>query len=652
MTFKIKEGVAIAGTQFADADRNVTANSVAVSATTTSTSATTGAVTVSGGVGINENLNVGGNVGVSGDLTLTGNLTVNGTTTNINTTNLVVEDKNIVIADVATPTDTTADGGGITLKGATDKTFNWVDATDAWTSSEHVDLATNKSYHIAGTSVLNATTLGTGVTTSSLTTVGTIGTGTWQGTLIAGTYGGTGVNNGTKTITLGGNLTTSGAHTTTITTTANTSVTLPTTGTLATTGDLSQFAATTSAQLAGVISDETGTGALVFANTPTLVTPALGVATATSINKVAFTAPANGSTLVIADGKTLTASNTLTLTGTDSSSVAFGTGGTVAYATGNLGQFAATTSAQLAGVISDETGTGALVFADTPTLVTPALGVATATSINKVAFTAPANGSTLAIADGKTLTASNTLTFTGTDSSSVAFGAGGTVAYATGNLGQFAATTSAQLAGVISDETGTGALVFASSPALTTPTIAIINGSTTASGTLTLRSTSNATKATAGILLDETIASTTTATGALVVSGGLGVGGTLSANKLYLEGSREKFTTITGATGTVVHNATLSSIFYHTTPIADFTINFTNVPTTNDQTLVFVVIVKQGATPYIPINVSIDGTAQTLLWLGNFSGFGTANNTDVFSFILLRAASTWTVMANFASYGA
>lgn len=68
-------------------------------------------------------------------------------------------------------------------------------------------------------------------------------------------------------------------------------------------------------------------------------------------------------------------------------------------------------------------------------LVTPSLGVATATSINKVAITAPASSATLTIADGKTLTASNTLTFTGTDSSSVAFGGGGTVLYSGGALG-------------------------------------------------------------------------------------------------------------------------------------------------------------------------------------------------------------------------
>ena len=137
----------------------------------------------------------------------------------------------------------------------------------------------------------------------------------------------------------------------------------------------------TSAQLAAAVTDETGSGSLVFATSPTLVTPTLGVATATSINKVAFTTPATGSTLTIADGKTLTASNTLTLTGTDSASVAFGGGGTVAYVANKLSVFAATTSAELAGVISDETGTGSLVFANSPTLVTPTLGAALATSI-------------------------------------------------------------------------------------------------------------------------------------------------------------------------------------------------------------------------------------------------------------------------------
>ena len=91
------------------------------------------------------------------NLTVSGDLTVSGTTTNINSTNLVVEDKNVVLGDVTTPTDTTADGGGITLKGATDKTFNWVDATDSWTSSENINLASGKDLKVNGTSVLSTT---------------------------------------------------------------------------------------------------------------------------------------------------------------------------------------------------------------------------------------------------------------------------------------------------------------------------------------------------------------------------------------------------------------------------------------------------------------------------------------------------------------
>ena len=111
--------------------------------------------------------------------------------TNINALDLSVEDKNIVIGDVASPTNTTADGGGVTLKGAVDKTIAWLNATAAWTFSEHISIASAKEYRIAGTKVLDATSLGSAVVSSSLTSVGTIGTGVWQGTAIADTYLGT-----------------------------------------------------------------------------------------------------------------------------------------------------------------------------------------------------------------------------------------------------------------------------------------------------------------------------------------------------------------------------------------------------------------------------------------------------------------------------
>ena len=90
---------------------------------------------------------------IDGNLVVTQNLTVNGTTTTINSTTLSVDDKNIELGSVATPSDTTADGGGITLKGATDHTILWTNSTDSWDFSEHVNLASGKQFKINGTQI-------------------------------------------------------------------------------------------------------------------------------------------------------------------------------------------------------------------------------------------------------------------------------------------------------------------------------------------------------------------------------------------------------------------------------------------------------------------------------------------------------------------
>lgn len=129
------------------------------------------------------------------------------------------------------------------------------------------------------------------------------------------------------------------------------------------------------------------------------------------------------------------------------------------------------------GVLGEKTvtGTGGVVLATSPTLVTPTLGVASATSVNKVAITAPATSATLTIANGKTLTASNTLTLTGTDSSSIAFGAGGTVAYT------IASGTKALATSAISSATCTSAQTATATGTLTTDTVtASFNGDPTA----------------------------------------------------------------------------------------------------------------------------------------------------------------------------
>ena len=145
------------------------------------------------------NLTFNSNDGTLGatNLPLTGNLTVQGSTTTVESSTMTVTDKNITIARSAA-NDAAADGAGLTVDSAEGaKTWNWVDATDAWTSSEHIDLASGKAYYINGASVLNATTLGGAVVASSLTSVGTIASGTWQGTAINDTYIGT-INNADK----------------------------------------------------------------------------------------------------------------------------------------------------------------------------------------------------------------------------------------------------------------------------------------------------------------------------------------------------------------------------------------------------------------------------------------------------------------------
>lgn len=148
------------------------------------------------------------NISASGSLTVTGDLTINGTTTTINSTTISVDDKNIELGSVATPSDTTADGGGITLKGATDKTFNWVNANSAWTSSEHIRLAAGKDLILAGatsgTVTLEATATAGTTTIVFPATSGTVitsgDTSTVTNTMLAGSIANNKLTNSSITI--------------------------------------------------------------------------------------------------------------------------------------------------------------------------------------------------------------------------------------------------------------------------------------------------------------------------------------------------------------------------------------------------------------------------------------------------------------------
>jgi len=217
-------------------------------------------------------------------------------------------------------------------------------------------------------------------------------------------------------------------------------------------GNVATFLGTpSSANLASAVTDETGSGALVFANSPTLVSPALGTpASGTLTNCTGL--PMAGLSDLDADARTFL--------GTPS-------------------------SANLRGAIDDETGSGALVFANTPTLVSPVLGAATGTSI-AVGAASTMDVTGLEVQGGvKAVGVITAISFSGSGSGLTGVAADSVSVRKLTNAGTgvtvFLETpSSANLASAITDETGSGALVFATSPTLVTPVLG-----TPASGTLT-----------------------------------------------------------------------------------------------------------------------------------------------------------------------
>lgn len=194
--------------------------------------------------------------------------------------------------------------------------------------------------------------------------------------------------------------------------------TIPASKTLVVTTDkLSALAATTSSELAGVISDETGSGSLVFSNSPTLVTPALGIPSSATLT--------NATDLPISTGVSGLATGVATFLGTP-------------------------TSSNLASAVTDETGSGALVFATSPTLVTPALGTPSSATLT--------NATGLPISTGVSGLGTGVATFLATPSST-------------------------NLRSALTDETGTGSAVFATSPTLVTPALGTPSSATLTNAT-------------------------------------------------------------------------------------------------------------------------------------------------------------------------
>lgn len=135
-------------------------------------------------------------------------------------------------------------------------------------------------------------------------------------------------------------------------------------------------------------------------------------------------------------------------------------------------------------------------------------------------------------------------------------------------------------------------------------------------------------------------------TGTTTINNQMNFNGTLSLGPVI-----ETSSALSGATGTVAHSFTTSNVWYHTSIAANFTANITNVPTTVNKISTITLVLVQGATPYIPNALQIDGVAQTIKWAGNTTPTPVANRTELVVFTLIRtAAGAWVVLGQHSSY--
>jgi hypothetical protein len=125
----------------------------------------------------------------------------------------------------------------------------------------------------------------------------------------------------------------------------------------------------------------------------------------------------------------------------------------------------------------------------------------------------------------------------------------------------------------------------------------------------------------------------------------------VSSNTLNVKQVFESTNALSGATGTVTHDCSKGHIFVHSSISANFTANFANVTIAANNATAFTLVLNQGATPYVPTAVQIEGQAQTVNWQANTQPGGSANTKDVVSFSVVNNNGTWITLGQLTSFG-